>query len=79
MVSVLRTPQYHSIHSNNSHLQTLQSYICSSTGITPTTVDYNSTTGWMTVTKNGHGLVEGDYIKVDQESIVFTCAQDGNN
>ena len=48
------------------------------TGVTPTTVDYNSTTGWMTVTKVGHGLIAGDYIKVDQESIVFTCAQDGN-
>ena len=32
----------------------------------------------MTVTKVGHGLIAGDYIKVDQESIVFTCAQDGN-
>ncbi len=48
------------------------------TGVTPTTVDYNSTTGWMTVTKVGHGLIAGDYIKVDQESIVFTCAQDSN-
>ena len=48
------------------------------TGVTPTTVDYNSTTGWMTVTKVGHGLIAGDYVKVAQESIVFTCAQDGN-
>ena len=47
-------------------------------GITPSAVDYNSTTGWMTVTANNHGLVAGDYIKVDQESITFTCTQDSN-
>ena len=47
-------------------------------GITPSGVDYNSTTGWMTVTANNHGLVAGDYIKVDQESITFTCTQDSN-
>ena len=32
----------------------------------------------MTVTANNHGLVAGDYIKVDQESITFTCTQDSN-
>ena len=47
-------------------------------GITPSGVDYNSTTGWMTVTANNHGLVAGNYIKVDQESITFTCTQDSN-
>ena len=47
-------------------------------GITPSAVAYNSTTGWMTVTANNHGLVAGDYIKVDQESITFTCTQDND-
>ena len=47
------------------------------TGVTPTTVDYNQLL-LETVTKVGHGLVAGDYIKVDQESIVFTYAQDSN-
>jgi len=48
------------------------------TGLTPTDVDYNPTTGWMTVTLNNHGLVSGDYINVEQGGIVFTCAEDGN-
>ena len=48
------------------------------TGITPTDAAYNPTTGWMTLTKTSHGLVEGDYVKVDQGGITFTCAQDSN-
>ena len=39
---------------------------------------YNPTTGWMTVTSADHGLVNGDYITVDEGGISFTCTHDSN-
>ena len=39
---------------------------------------YNPTTGIMTITVTGHGLATGDLIKIDDYSLVFTCAQDSH-
>ena len=49
-----------------------------SAGITPSTVAYNPTTGWMTVTSDDHGLDNGDFITVAEGGITFTCAHDSN-
>ena len=44
----------------------------------PSAVDYNSTTGDMTVTVGQHGLGVGRSVVLEDESFVFTCDQDGN-
>ncbi len=46
---------------------------------TPTNVTYDPATGESIFTVNNHGLVEGDGVKIEDDSIVFTCAMDGNN
>tara|TARA_B100000287_G_scaffold416259_1_gene450722 strand:- start:20439 stop:31691 length:11253 start_codon:yes stop_codon:yes gene_type:complete len=46
---------------------------------TVTAADYNPIVGVMTVTVAGHGFHTGDYVKFDEKSISFKCAQDGNN
>ena len=43
-----------------------------------TNATYEPTTGLLTITSAGHGLVNGDTIKIPTNSIVFTCTQDGN-
>ncbi len=45
---------------------------------TPTTATYDTATGDMVVTVGVHNLQVGQYIALEQESIVFTCALDGN-
>ena len=43
---------------------------------------YNPTSGAMTITAgvltNGHGFSDGDYVKIKDNSITFTCSMDGN-
>jgi len=43
---------------------------------------YNPTSGAMTITAgvltNGHGFSNGDYVKIKDNSITFTCGMDGN-
>ena len=39
---------------------------------------YNPNTGIMTFTVNGHGFVNGEQIKIADNSLTFTCAQDSN-
>ena len=39
---------------------------------------YNPTTGIMTVTCEDHGLSDTDEIIIDDSSVIFTCAQDGD-
>jgi hypothetical protein len=46
--------------------------------LTPTGANYDPNTGVMTVTIPSHGLEDGDKVKFDDYSIVFTCAADGN-
>ena len=48
------------------------------TSHTPTNVDYDATDGDLELTINSHGFSTGDYIKVDDGSLVFTCDLDGN-
>ena len=45
---------------------------------TPTNVTYDPATGISTFTVPDHGLQNGILIKIAPESIVFTCAMDGN-
>ncbi len=46
--------------------------------VTAANADYNPITGILTFTITGHGLVNGDQIKIADDSLTFTCAQDGN-
>ena len=39
---------------------------------------YNPTTGVLTLTDSGHGIKQGDWVKVADNSLTFTCAQDSN-
>ena len=45
---------------------------------TPTNAVYNSSTGVITITIGGHGFENGDYIKIDDNALTFTCDLDGN-
>ena len=48
------------------------------TKLTPTVAAYNPTTGVMTLTVNNHGIVNGEYIKIDDGAVTFTCGQDSD-
>jgi len=48
------------------------------TTYTPTTATYDPATGLMVVTVGVHNFKIGQFIEIDQESITFTCAKDGN-
>ena len=43
-----------------------------------TGASYNETSGVMTLTVLTHGLSTGNRIKLDEGSLTFTCAKDGN-
>ena len=45
---------------------------------TPTNATYDPATGDFVATIGQHNLVAGDYVEIKPESVVFTCAQDGN-
>ena len=45
---------------------------------TPTGGSYEPLTGYMTLTIAGHPFVDGDRVKFTQESLKFTCDQDGD-
>ena len=40
---------------------------------------YNPTTGIVEVTIQDHGYIDGDRIKIEDDSLVFTCDMDGDN
>lgn len=46
--------------------------------LTPTNAAYDSDTGLLTITVNGHGILKGEFITLEEESITFTCAKDGH-
>ena len=48
-------------------------------GLTPTDAAYNPTTGIVTLTINGHGFANGEYIKIADNGLTFTCTQGGGN
>ena len=45
---------------------------------TPTNAPYNAASGVITLTIAGHGFSNGDYVKVDDNSLSYTCVLDGN-
>ena len=45
----------------------------SPTGMTPTDASYSGTTGIMTLTVSGHGMENGDMVKLDDGAITFKC------
>jgi len=45
---------------------------------TPTGAQYNPSTGVVVLTIPDHGMLQGQYVKLERESLTFTCAQDSN-
>ena len=45
---------------------------------TPSNAAYDPAAGTLTITLNSHGFSQGDYIKIDDNAITFTCDLDGN-
>ena len=45
---------------------------------TPTNAPYDASTGIVTLTIAGHGFSNGDYVKVDDGALTYTCILDGN-
>ena len=45
---------------------------------TPSTASYDSATGDLTVTINGHGFLVDEYVELKESSFVFTCAKDSH-
>jgi hypothetical protein len=45
---------------------------------TATNAPYNPSTGIVTLTIAGHGFSNGDYIKISDNSLIYTCVLDGN-
>jgi len=46
--------------------------------VTPSNVTYNAATGIAVFTINDHGFSEADVIKIQPNSLTFTCSSDGN-
>ena len=60
------------------HLKDLE-FKCPKTVVgTPTNATYNPANGVLVLTIANHGLVNGDAVILDDNSIVFTCDKDGN-
>jgi hypothetical protein len=49
-----------------------------STSHTPTNAPYNPTTGVVTLTIANHGFSNGDYVKIDDGALTYTCVSDNN-
>ena len=52
--------------------------LTAATSHTVGSASYAPATGVLTITITGHGFSNGDHIKFAKESLVFTCAKDGN-
>ena len=52
--------------------------LTTSIAITASAATYDADTGIMVVTSNGHGLNPGDRVKLEDNSITFSCDMDGN-
>jgi hypothetical protein len=48
------------------------------TSHTPTDAPYNPSTGVVTLTIANHGFSNGDYVKVDDGALTYTCVSDNN-
>ena len=72
----------HSYPRSGSDPYAEQSILITSVGTTshtPTNAPYNPTTGIVTLTISSHGFSNGDYIKVDDNALTYTCVLDGNS
>ena len=58
--------------------QSIEIISVGTTSHTPTNAPYNPTTGIVTLTISTHGFSNGDYIKVDDNALTYTCVLDGN-
>ena len=58
--------------------QSIEIISVGSTSHTPTNAPYNPTTGIVTLTIASHGFSNGDYVKVDDGALTYTCILDGN-
>ena len=73
--------------SNHSYPRTTDPYYNKTVAVTAvgtgtaniTNASYQETTGILTITSAGHGLVTGNRIKIATDGIRFTCTQDGNS
>ena len=45
---------------------------------TPSTASYTPASGVLTLTINGHGFQNGEWVKIADNGLTFTCAQDSN-
>ena len=45
---------------------------------TPSDVDYNPSTGYLTLTQNNHGFSNGDFVRFKENAFTFTCDMNGN-
>ena len=45
---------------------------------TPTDADYDASTGVIVFTVNSHGFSNGDYVKIDDNALTYTCDLDGD-
>lgn len=45
---------------------------------TPESATYNSSTGIVTITLSGHGFVNDDWVKLEDNALTFTCTKDSN-
>mgnify|MGYP003321217238 FL=1 len=52
--------------------------LAAATSHTISTATYAPTTGVLTVTINSHGFNNGERVKIDDNSLTFTCDKDGN-
>ena len=53
-------------------------FVPSTEKYTPTSANYNPTTGWMTLTVPNHGFMDGESIMIQTNSLVFNCLADSN-
>ena len=58
--------------------QSIEITAVGSTSHTPTNAPYDAETGVVTFTITGHGFSNGDYIKIADNSLTYTCELDGN-
>ena len=71
----------HSYPRSGSDPYAEQSIIITSVGTTShsvTDAPYNASNGDVTITIAGHGFSNGDYIKLSDNSLTYTCVLDGN-
>ena len=58
-------------------VRTVSNYVAGS-NFTPSDGSYNPSNGIVQLTSNGHGMMVGDQIQLQTDSLSFTCSLDGN-